>query len=120
MYYKQLFYLWMFFSMSVMAQNSLSKEEAIKMALEFNYGVKMAEQDVKISKNNASFLNSGFLPSISLDGNANYSKQDGETKTGNGQVFEQEGAENTSYSGTVGMNFLLFDGLGRLYNYKKL
>lgn len=117
---KGLISIFLLCSMGISAQNTLSKEEAIKMALEFNYGVKMAEKDVKVANNNASFLNSGFLPSIVLDGNANYSKEDGETKTGTGQVFEQEGAENTSYGGTVGMNFLLFDGLGRLYNYKKL
>jgi outer membrane protein TolC len=119
-YCKKITFLVILISLNIYAQDKMSKEEAIKMALEFNYGVKMAKKNVQIAKNNASFLNSGFLPSIALEANANKSIENGEQTLLDGRVISQEAAERTSYGGSIGVNYVLFDGLGRLYNFKKL
>ena len=46
------------------AQNVLSTQEAVSLALEHNYGIKIANNAVAIADNNTNVLNSGFLPSL--------------------------------------------------------
>jgi len=48
-------------SAEVSAQRLLTKKEAIQITLENNYGIKLAENNVEIAKNNSSIYNSGFF-----------------------------------------------------------
>ncbi|MBQ4912897.1 TolC family protein [Maribacter sp. MMG018] len=117
------------FSALVVAQeNVLSKEEAVAKALESNFGIEIAKNQVDIAENNAGILNSGYLPTLTGTAGANYNNLDSTTEYP-GQ-FEDSGepradividdAESQTYSSTLQLNYTLFDGLGRLYNYKKL
>ncbi len=109
-------------------QNLLSKEEAAKLALENNFGIQVAKNQVAIADNNASVLNSGFLPTLTGNASANYQRDDN-TIEFPGQ-FTQDGsprpdlnlykAEAQRYGSSLAANYMLFDGLGRLYNYKRL
>ena len=54
-----------------LSQELLTKDEAIRLALENNYGIKIAKNNVEIAKNNASIYNSGFLPNVSANAGAN-------------------------------------------------
>ena len=42
--------------LQVNAQNILTKKEALQIALEHNYGIKVANNNVEIAKNNSSIL----------------------------------------------------------------
>ncbi|WP_047247332.1 TolC family protein [Maribacter thermophilus] len=117
------------FSALVIAQeNVLSKEEAVAKALEGNFGIEIAKNEIDIAKNNAGILNSGYLPTLTGTAGANYNNLNSTTEYP-GQ-FEESGepradividdAESQTYSSAVQLNYTLFDGLGRLYNYKKL
>jgi len=109
-----------FFSVAVSAQRILTKEEAIKITLENNYGIKVANNNVAIAKNNSSIYNSGYLPAISANGGANYDNSDQEIEQQNGTVTEILGAETKNYNASLDLNYTLFDGLGRKYDYKLL
>ena len=104
----------------VEAQNILTKKEAQKIALENNYGVKIANNNVEVAKNNSSIYNTGYLPIISSGAGANYNNSNQEIKRQDGSVTEVNGAETRSYNASIGLNYTLFDGLGRKYNYKQL
>ena len=117
------------FGIGVRAQDKvLTKEDAIALALEHNYGINVAKNDVEVAKNNKSVLNSGYLPTLTGSANANYSRDDSVIEFP-GQ-FNEDGsprgdleinqAEAQRYSSTLNANYTLFDGLGRLYNYKRL
>ncbi|WP_149276788.1 TolC family protein [Pareuzebyella sediminis] len=106
----------------------LSKQEAAKLALENNFGIKVALNEVEIAENNASVLNSGYLPTVTATAGANYNRDDA-TIEFPGQFnedgtpradFEINQAEAQRYNSGVNVNYTLFDGLGRLYNYKRL
>ncbi|GGD54051.1 TolC family protein [Muriicola marianensis] len=106
----------------------LSKQEAMTLALENNFGIKVARNQVKIAENNQSILNSGFLPSLTANAGATYNRDDitvefpGQLDE-NGQPrpdFELNKAEAQRYNTGVTLDYTLFDGLGRLYNYKSL
>ncbi len=102
------------------AQEILSSEEVIKLALEHNYGIKIANNLAEVAENNSDFLNSGYLPSLTGNAGATIDRQDAEGQLANGDIRVAEGAETRRYNASLNLNYVLFDGLGRLYNYKRL
>jgi len=98
----------------------LSKEEAIQKTLQNNFGIEIAENNVEIAENNTSILNSGYLPSLTGSAFGEYRIQDRLTEINGEPPRDQEDLENRSYGGSVDLNYMLFDGLGRFYNYKQL
>ena len=107
-------------SLSISAQELLEKEGAVNIALENNYDIKVSNNDLEAAKNSSSIYNSGYLPSVFASGGADYQDQKSEIEFQNGDT--QDDIENTTntYTATVGVDYLLFDGFGRKYNYKKL
>lgn len=100
-------------------QELLSREAAMNLTLKYNYDIKVAEKDLEIADNNQSILNSGYLPSVVANGNLGVSGYQGENQTDNGDIrYDPTDAYN--YSGSVNLNYLLFNGFGRMYNYKQL
>ncbi len=102
------------------SQEKLTKETAVSIALENNYGIKIAKNKVEVAKNNASIFNNGFLPKITANAGANYSNNDTEFTSQDGSKSDINGAESKNYNASIGLNYTIFDGLGRAYNYKKL
>lgn len=108
-------------SSSIMAQDVLTLEDAIAIALEQNYSIKVARNDASIADNNAHPGGAGLLPTIAATGGLSYSNQN--TR----QVFaggipsnEVDGAVSKIYNAGVGASYTLFDGLGNVYNLKQL
>lgn len=108
------------FLSQIQAQKVLSTQEAVSLALENNYGIKMANNTVEIADNNANILNSGFLPTITGNSGATYNLDNTEAVFSNGNVTNLNGAESSRFNASVNLNYTLFDGLGRRYNYKRL
>ena len=112
-----------------MAQDTLlSKQSAVELALENNFGIAVAKNQVNIAKNNKSVLNSGYLPIVTGTAGATYNRDDSVIEFP-GQFLENgdprpdivlDKAEAQRYNSGVTVNYTLFDGLGRLYNYKSL
>jgi outer membrane protein TolC len=102
------------------AQQLLTAEEAVKLALEHNYDIKIANNDVKVSENNSNILNTDFLPSITGNAGASLDVQNTEGQLVNGESRIAEGAETRRYNASLNLNYTLFDSLGRRYNYKTL
>lgn len=113
----------------VAAQDALlSREEAVDKALENNFGIKVARNRLDIAENNKSILNSGYLPSLSATAGANYNRDDA-TIEFPGQFLDDGSprpdleinqAEAQRYNSALRLDYTLFDGLGRYYNYKSL
>lgn len=111
----------LFFCGSITAQEKVfSKEEVIERVLESNYGILIARNQVEIAENNQGILNSGYLPNLSGNAGAGYDLNDRRTETEDGEALDQKGLENNSYRASINVDYLLFDGLGRWYNYKRL
>ena len=113
---------------SIQSQENLSKEEALAIALEQNFGILISRNTTEIEKNNSSLLNSGYLPSVALSSGGNYTGSDAEIAfpeqvddQGNpipNRVFEDQ--ETQRFNAGINVNYTLFDGLGRKYTYKRL
>ncbi len=96
----------------------LTKQEAINMVLENNLGIQVAKNSQLIDENNAGILNSGYLPTLSGVAGGTIDKQNSEGVLANGDTRTAEGAETRRYNASVSLNYTLFDGLGRYYDYK--
>ncbi len=55
------------------SQEILTKKEALEITLENNFGIKVANNNLEVAKNNKSIYNTGFLPTASISSGANYS-----------------------------------------------
>ncbi|RNC85063.1 MAG: TolC family protein [Winogradskyella sp.] len=102
------------------SQNVVKSSEAIQLALEHNYGILIANNNVESAANNKNILNSGYLPTITGIAGGNIDRQDAEGQLANGDTRVAEGAETRRYNASINLNYTLFDGLGRYYNYKRL
>jgi len=102
------------------AQEILGKSEAVQIALENNFDIRTADNNVQTAKNNASIKNSQYLPSVTAGGSANFSVSDTENTLHDGSVNSTNGVKTTRYNANVGLNYTLFDGFGREYIYKSL
>ncbi|HSP12037.1 MAG TPA: TolC family protein [Salegentibacter sp.] len=108
------------FQVSAQGQEVITKEEAIARALENNFGIKIARNQVEIAENNQGILNSGYLPRISGQAGAGYDLNDRLTEPEDRDDVDQKDIESNRYNAAINLDYTLFDGLGRLYNYKSL
>lgn len=102
------------------SQEILTKKEALKITLENNFGIKIANNNIEVAKNNASVLNTGFLPTIAATSGTNYRKENQDVTFQDGTNRSIDGAVTKSYNAALSLNYTIFDGLGRKYNYEQL
>ncbi|MEO9570508.1 MAG: TolC family protein [Polaribacter sp.] len=102
------------------SQEILTKKEALEIALENNFGVKIAKNNLEVAKNNKSIYNTGFLPTASISSGANYSNNNQTIDRQDGTSTSIDGAITQSYNASLNVNYTIFDGLGRKYNYQQL
>ncbi|MDA9327479.1 TolC family protein [Flavobacteriaceae bacterium] len=118
---KKIIFVFMSFCMtSIAAQKLVSVSEAIELALENNYGIKIISNNKEIAKNNASVLNSGYLPTVTSSSGATFNRDNLEAEFANGESTALNGAKSSRYNASINLNYTLFDGLGRYYDYKRL
>lgn len=100
-------------STQVQAQVLLELDDAVKVGLENNFSIRIAENQARISENDNSIGNAGFLPVISADGSINERVQDNVTVFGNPNIEDRndEGAVTTVYDYGVNATWRIFDGL---------
>lgn len=100
------------------AQEKLSIEEAIEIALKNNYDIQISKKDVEIAKTNNTAGNAGMLPEIGISGSANYALKDVSQTLSDGVVNNYSGRGTTTLSAGAELNWTLFDG-GRMFIEKR-
>ena len=105
------------FTIPAFAQEQLSKIEAVNQALEYNYDIKVANNNVTAAFNNASIYNSGYLPTLSANAGANYNLTSTKVTFADGSETEANGLKTNSLNAGLTVNYIIYDGNGRKYNY---
>ena len=117
---KKAFNLFLIFSFFVSnGQEKLTVSEAVKITLENNLDIKIIENQNKIQKNNASLLNSGYLPTIRSSAGFNSSNQNVEIETPNNISGKLNDMKSENSFSNISLQYILFDNSGRKFNYKK-
>lgn len=93
------------------SQELLTLENAVKIALENNYEITIAKNEVKIADYNNSIGNAGMLPNVSANVVNNNSILDTKQTQGDGTVRQLKGAKNMNLTYGVGLDWTVFDGL---------
>ena len=105
---------------SAQAQELLSLEDAVKIALENNYDIKIAENNSKIDATNNNLANAGMLPSLNANFTNNNSQLDTKQTQGDGTVRELDNAKNMNLSYGIGLDWTIFDGLSMFARKEQL
>ena len=107
----QSFILILFSVATANAQEVLTLQSAVKIALENNYEIKIATNNLTIEKTKVAIGNAGMLPTVTANivdnngiQNSSQTRQDG-TKT------ELDNAKNNSLTYGVGLDWTIFDGM---------
>lgn len=102
------------------AQEKLSLQEAITIALQNNYDIKISRNDLSVAKNNANIGNAGMLPTVdgtySNGGSIQNTRQT--PVTGEDRVIR--GARSTNNDLGADLNWTVFDGFAMFANYDRL
>jgi outer membrane protein TolC len=96
-----------FLTFSLPAQKEMTAEDAIRIGLKNNYDIQIARNDADIAVNNKGLGNAGFLPTLDLLGNYQYTSTDVETNS----PFSFGNSTVNSYQGQISLNWTLFDGM---------
>ncbi|MCV9385596.1 TolC family protein [Reichenbachiella ulvae] len=102
------------------AQEILSKADAVSIALENNFDIRASNNDLEVAENNASVLNSGYLPNVTGNAGANYSLSNSDLTFSGDSSISINNISSSSQNASINMDYILFDGMGRMYNYKIL
>lgn len=92
------------------AQETLTLEEAVKIALENNYDIKLSKNNLKIDETNVAIGNAGMLPKVTalaLDNNTHQNLS--QTRT-DGIVNSLDNAKNSNWNYGVSLDWTIFDG----------
>jgi outer membrane protein len=109
-------------------QTVLSREDALALALEHNYGILMSRNTLELADNNRSLANAGFLPNLAISSGATYNNADTDISFP-GQFLEDgtprpdlsiNEAISRGYNARLTLNYTLFDGGVRWFNYQRL
>ena len=112
-------FLWLVAVSPAHGQQVLSKVDALKMLMEKNFDLKIADLNIEIANNNTSLLNTGYLPTLSANGNVSYNIDNSEIVFANGSDTTINGAESDGRSLNLNLNYVLFDGFNRKYNISR-
>lgn len=97
----------------------LSPGQAVQIALEQNYNIRLARLTEEEIRNNLSYGNAGFLPGLTAGATQSNSITNSRQEYLSGQINEREGAKSNTFSSNLSLNWTIFDGF-RMFNQYSL
>lgn len=98
----------------------MTLKEAIAMALEANYGIRLVSTDVAVAENNVTIGNAGMLPTVSADVSAAAGIQNSTQTLLDGETRSVHGGKSHSSAYGVSLDWTIFDGLRMFTRYEQL
>jgi len=113
---RKFFYMLLLLSFfpALQAQEKLSLENAVNMALKNNFDILVANNSSTISKVNNTPGNAGMLPTVALVGSGNYSLNNRYQKNTDGTSVTTSSLNTTSLSAGAELSWTLFNG-GKMF-----
>src|SRR5690606_14256801 len=109
-----------FLSLLMNSQNLLTLNEAVQIALENNYEIRLASNNLGIDSLSATPGLAGMLPRVFASANTNNSTQYSSQVRADGTEIELDGAKNNNQTYGVGLNWTIFDGFSMFARYDQL
>lgn len=102
------------------AQEKLTLQEAITIAMQNNYDIKISKNNIAIAKNNANIGNAGMLPNLTGNYSNGGSRQNTRQTPATGADRVITGARSTNNDIGADLNWTIFDGFSMFANYDRL
>lgn len=104
----------------ISAQETLTVEQAVEIALKNNYDIQLAKNEAEIADRNNTVGNAGMLPRITGTLGDNFTLNNLNQKFSNGNEINTNGVTGNNLSAGVALNWTLFDGLKMFATKSKL
>ena len=108
------------FSFQTKAQQLLTLEEAVQIALENNYDIRLSKNNLKADSLGVSPGFAGMLPRVFAQATTNNSVQNISQTRSDGNIINLDNAKNNNISYGVGLDWTIFDGLRMFARYDQL
>lgn len=102
------------------AQERLTLQDAITIAMQNNYDIKISKNNINIAKNNANIGNAGMLPNVTATYANGGSIQNTRQTPATGPDRVITGARSTNNDLGADLNWTVFDGFTMFANYDRL
>lgn len=99
---------------AIAAQQKMTSDEAVSIALKNNYDILVAKTSADAAKINNTAGNAGMLPAVAVTASDNYSLNKVEQKYSTGSENNTPNAYSNSFNSGVALNWTLFDG-GKMF-----
>jgi outer membrane protein TolC len=107
-------------SANVFAQQTLTVEQAVEIALKNNYDILLAKNEAEIADRNNTAGNAGMLPKVNATLSDNYTLNNLNQKFTNGTEINKNNVTGNNLNAGVALNWTLFDGLKMFATKSKL
>ena len=102
------------------SQEQLSLQDAIRIGLEKNYDIRIAERQDDVAENNVTLGNAGFLPSVDARATRLFSENNSRQEFQARPPVVRSGASSNNISSSVNLNWTIFDGMGMFIELDRL
>ena len=114
------FLLIIIFSQSLSAQNKLTVEQAITATIENNYDIQLLRNDSSSFALDKSYARAAFLPRVNATTGLVFNNNNQKQKLADGTKRESSGIRSNNLSGSVQLNWTVFDGFKMFATRDKL
>lgn len=109
----------LFLGANVSGADTLTLGQAIELALEKNFSIRIARSSDTIAENNVTAGNAGMLPALDANAGTNYSSTNVDMEFVDGRKITKDGNVSKSYNYGVQLSWTLFDGFAMFSSLDK-
>src|SRR5690606_327436 len=102
------------------SQGLLTAKQAVEIALENNFEIKLSQNDLSIDQENVTRGNAGMLPQVTANFSQNNSLQNSSQIQSTGAERSLKNAKNNNMSYGVSIGWTIFDGFAMFSRYEQL
>ncbi len=107
-------------SLQMNGQELLTLEEAVEIALQNNYEIRLATNELEVDETSVSPGFAGMLPRVFASADTNNSTQNISQTRSDGTQIELDGAKNNNFNYGAGLDWTIFDGFSMFARYDRL
>lgn len=96
-------------------------KSCLELGLQNNYSLRITRNEEQVSKNNATWGNAGYLPTLDLSAGYKGTLDNTDTKVrATGETLSESGVFDQAVNAGINLNWTIFDGFNITANYQKL
>lgn len=100
--------------------NLLTADEAVKYAIEHNFGITISKNEIEIGQINNNWANAGAVPVVNATANKVVGVNNLQQKLNNGTVITKNGNTTQNFNAGIAVNWTVFDGLKMFATKRRL